>query len=453
MAANETVRGARVWLAVALFAWAAPGCGPDAVAAGGTGPGTGGSGAGGAGGNGSGFPVPNEHSWNGSWSPGAGDFPLAGLYDDEYFDGHADGQGQPTPVLPPGAWDWDDPSDDLANWRNFHDNLGDFALRVDGAGRAYGWTFQGLVADVDWSGAAAYFEGSSGTDVLQLGAAGAIHSYGSGELADGPDVLVFDASWSLDFRTGSTAAGALRDDDLVIAGCGSHPDGSFAITTTTIHTGPGSDWVFVRDWDRAGIDLGNGDGGVTSVLDPGDGDDLVVIRGNAHDFRVMGGRGDDVAVWYVGEVVQTTAWLGPNFFGGGGWDTALWDDPGVDRLVLVVPPDTPVVTDAPADGAVFVGSTSGALVDDAPTAGDPYAHYCVECGTSPSGRKTFLVEYRSPDGLIDTGYSYLTAFEELQLGVGPGARIYAIDDAGGTLAEASGAVPFEPPVPPGSYCE
>ena len=422
--------------------------------------GSGGSAATGSGGTGAtggasgvGWPTANVWSWNGSWSPAASDFPLAGLFDDEYFDGHPDAQAQPTPVLPPGAWDWDDASDDLANWRNFRDNLGTFALDVDADGHAYGWTFVGLAPSVDFSGPASYFEGSSGTDVLDLGPAGSLHSYGSGDLADGPDVLVFDTSYSLDFRTGSTQSGATHDDDLVIAGCGARPDGGFDIATTTIHTGPGSDWVFVRDWDRAAIDLGNGDGGVTSVLDPDDGDDLVVIRGNAHDFRVMGGRGDDVAVWYVDEEVQTTTWLGPNFFGGGGWSAAVWDDPGVDRLVLAIPDDTPIadVTPTPA-GALRVIAASGDLVDDAPTAGDPFAHYCRECGTGPGGRKTLILEYRSADSSVFTGYFYVTAFEELQIGTGPQARVFAIDDVNASLAPLPAAAPFEPPVPPASFC-
>ncbi len=431
--------------------------------------GTGGSAAGGSGAGGSGaaggassggggaaqgWPPGNEYSWDGSWSPADGDFPLAGLLDDEYFDGHSDGQGNPTPVLPPGEWDWDDGNDDLANWHNFEANIGSFASLADGQQHHYGWRLVGVASDVDFSGAAAYFEGSSGTDRIDLGPAGELHSYGAGQLADGPDELVFDRSWSLDFRTGSSLVGSARDNDLVIAGCGSHPDGSFDIETTTIHTGPGNDWVFVRDLSRAGIDLGNGDGGLTSVIDPNDGDDLVVLRGNAHDFRVMGGGGDDVAVWYVDDHVQTQQWLGPNFFGGGGWGNAVWGDDGADRLVLVVPSTTTIVTQPPTPtGAVLVMGTDGQLVDDPPTAGDPYAHYCVECEASTTGRKTMIIEYRSADDSVFTGYFFVTAFEQLQLGVGAGARVYDIDDVAGSVAENDQAAAFEPPVPPASYCD
>lgn len=422
--------------------------------AGGTSAGAGGRGSGGDGGAPTGWPAANGYSWNGSWSPTAGQFPLPGLLDDEYFDGHLDGQGDATPVLPPGEWDWDDANDDLANWRNFRDNIGSFEALTDDGQQHFGWRLVGLAPNVDFSGPAAYFEGSSGTDRIDLGPDGALHSYGSGHLADGPDELVFGRSWALDFRTGSSATGAARDDDLVIGGCGSHPDGSFDIETTSLHTGPGSDWVFVRDWSRAAVDLGNGEGGRTDSVDPADGDDLVVIRGNAHDFRVMGGAGDDIAVWYADEHVQTQQWLGPNFFGAGGWDSAVWDDDGTDRLVLVVPTGTTIVTAPPTPvGGLLVMPTDGELVDDAPTAGDPYTHYCVECAASPTGRKTMIFEYRSADDSVQTGYFYVSAFEELQVGLGANAQIYAIDDVAGTVAADGTLPPFEPPIPPTSYCD
>ena len=64
----------------------------------------------------------------------------------------------------------------------------------------------------------------------------------AGNLGDGPDILVFRYSHSLDYRTGSSAAGSSRDDDLIIGGCAPNRDGAFDILTTTIHTGPGRDW-------------------------------------------------------------------------------------------------------------------------------------------------------------------------------------------------------------------
>jgi hypothetical protein len=373
-----------------------------------------------------GWPDGNEWSWDGSWTPSDGDFPLDGLFDDEYNDGHIGRYGDPTPILPPGQWDWNDADNDVANWRAFNDSLGHFDRLEDMAGHHYGWRFvANATSMIDYTGGAMYFEGSLGTDIVDLGRDGAIHGFGEGDLRDGPDILVFDRSWSLHFRTGSTSGGSARDDDLVIAGCGENPDGAWDITTTTIHTGPGHDWVFIRDLSRAGVDLGNGDGGRTDTIDPQDGDDLLVLRGNTQDFRMSGGRGDDVAVWYVDDNVQTTAYLGPNFFGCGGHGEAIWGDPGTDRLVLVVPTDTTMVAAPPTpDGGILVMGTDGTLRLDDPTQDDVYARYCIECGTGPGGRKTVIVEYNSADGSVHTGYFTLPAFEELQVGIGDGARVF-----------------------------
>jgi hypothetical protein len=397
-----------------------------------------------------GFPEGNEWSWDGSWTPADGDFPLDGLFDDEYGDGH-DG----TPVLPPGVWDWEDANDDLANWRNFESNLGTFEPLMDSMDRQYGWRFVGLTANTDYQGAADYFEGSSGVDYMDLGPAGTIHSFGAGNLAGGPDVLIFDGSYSLDFRTGTTADGGQRDNDLVIAGCRPNSDGAFEVATTTIHTGPGHDWVFVRDIERAGIDLGNGDGGRTDTIDISDGNDMVVLRGNTLDFRVMGGAGDDVFVWYVDENIQTSTWLGPNFFGGGGWGTALFsEDAGVDRLVLVIPTDTEMVTSTPTPaGGLLVRANDGELIIDEPTADDDYGRYCQDCGMGPGGEKTIIVEYNSADGMIETGYFYLTDVDELQVGIGDGARVYALDAVTGTATLIEGAEPTEEIVPPPELCD
>jgi hypothetical protein len=324
----------------------------------------------------------------------------------------------------------------------------------DGAGRHYGWRLVGNTPEaIDYSGAAEYFEGSSGTDVFELGPGGAIHSFGNGNLGDGPDVLVFQRSWSLDFRTGSSLTGGLRDDDLLVAGAGENPDGSFDVETTTIHMGPGSDWAFVRDISRAAVDLGDGEGGRTDALDPLDGDDLLVLRGNTHDFRVMGGAGDDVVVWTVDDNVQTTTWLGPNFFGGGAWDAAIWGDGGTDRLVLAVPATTALVTATPTPpGSLLVRGTSGDFVQDDPTAADPFARYCVECGTGPGGRKTVILEYVAADDHVRTGYFYVTAFEELQIGVGDGARVFALEDVAGTASLLDGATPTTAPDWPAALC-
>lgn len=402
-----------------------------------------------------GWPVPNHWSWDGSWTPNDKDFPLPGLLDDKYFDGHKGPDGNPTPILPPGQWDYpDDRQNNLSNWTNFKTNLGQFEHLGDGTGRHYGWhLLPNKTRGFDYSGAAIYLAGSSGTDILALGDESWIEGFGEGNLGDGPDILVFQKSHTLDFRTGSSKTGHKHDDDLVVGGCGGNPDGSWDIDTTTVHTGPHSDWVFMRDLDRSAVDLGNGSDGRTDSVDKNDGNDLVVLRGNTHDFRVFGGNGNDTAVWYVDDNVQVSQWLGPNFFGSGSWGDALWNDEGIDRLVLVVPLDTEIVRTGPKPGALLVKPSDGSFIPDKPTEDDPYARYCIECGKGPQGRKTVIMEYVSEDGRVDTGYFYVTAFEELQIGAGPDARVYEIVDVDATLKPAPGLPPIAPPsFPPEQMC-
>jgi len=411
------------------------------------------------------WPTANAWSWDGRWTPDQSALPAACLYDELYFDGHVQPDGWPTAVLPPGDWDWDDAAHDYANWDNFDTNLGHFEALVDPAGAPFGWRFVGNdPVAVDFSGPALYFEGSCGAEILDLGPAGSIASFGEGSLAGGPDVLLTNASHSLDYRTGSDLAAPApgappaglhadgpptsdeADNDLVVAGGAADPTGGFDVLTTTLHAGPGSDWIFARDVSRSAFDLGNGANGRTDTADPADGDDLLVLGGNAHDFRVMGGYGHDTVVWYVDEEVQTTLWLGPNLFGGGADGDALWTDPGLDRLVLVVPPETPVVHQTPTPaGSLLIKDTNGQLWLDTPVQGDPFARYCIECGVGPDGRKTVILEYYKADGSVLTGYFYVTAFEELQLGLGPDARVFRIDDVHGDLLLLPDATPFEPP--------
>jgi len=94
----------------------------------------------------------------------------------------------------------------------------------------------------------------------------------------------------------------------------------------------------------------------------------------------------------------------------------------------------------------------GGLILDDPTQGDVNARYCVECGTGPGGRKTVILEYLSADESIHTGYFYVTAFEQLQVGVGPNARVFDLDDVAGTAVENPGADPTTPPDWPNEYC-
>lgn len=403
-------------------------------------------------------PLPFPYSWDGSFEPTAADFPMAGLFDNEYFDGHAIWTGEISPILPPGVWDWNDANDDLANWRNFEEHIGVFEMLVDDQGNHYGWRLQGNTpAAIDYAGPSAYYEGTPGIDVLDLGPGGLLHSFTVGNLGDGPDVLIFDGAWSLDFRTGSSLSGSKWDNDLVVAGCTPDPGPGYQFKQASIHTGPGSDWIFALDMSGAAVDAGNGDGGKTDVLDPGDGDDLIVLRGNMRDFRVFGGAGDDTAVWYVDEGKESIAYLGPNFFGGGGSGDAVWGDPGVDRLVLVVPPDTQIVDKTPTPpGALlvrFVADYGTEIWWDEPVINDPYAKYCITCGTGPGGRKTVTLEYKSATTPAFTGYFWVTAFEELQLGVGKDAKMFRIDDVSGKLVAAPDLVPYDPPGPPAGVCD
>ena len=60
---------------------------------------------------------------------------------------------------------------------------------------------------------------------------------------------------------------------------------------------------------------------------------------------------------------------------------------------------------------------------------------------------------RRVDGKVDTGYFGVTAIEELQVGVGPGAKVYRLDAVNGRAVAAPDLVPFDPPPVPYEYCE
>lgn len=384
--------------------------------------------------------IANAYSWDGSWEPDAEDLPPDGLYDDVYFDGH-EVAGEASPVLPPGAWDWVDEGTsnvtELGAWQAFSSNLGTFEPLEDNAGHPFGWRFLGNAAGgVTWNYEGDRYEGSAGTDVLDLGPAGRISLTSALSLRDGPDMVRYLECSAADWRTGSSAAGHLRDNDLAIAGGDTaRPAGEYDVRTSTLHTGPGRDLVFVNNIERAAVDLGNGANGRTDTLDPNDGDDMAVVGGNGYDFRLFGGEGNDTFVWRVDEVNQNTPWLGANFFGGGGWTPAAWDE-GTDRIVLVVPVDTAVENGAAsaASGVVAVWidpDYSPDPVSDPPTEDDVYARYYASAGIGPGGKKTVLWAYESVSGNVHTGYCAMTGIEELQVGLGPQARVYRIDETNG----------------------
>ena len=388
----------------------------------------------------------NEYSWDGSWNPAPEEFPLPGLLDETHGT-----QTDEHPPLPPGKWGWDNdcdcPGDEgLAIYLNEYVAKGlDFEPLVDSAGRQFGWR----LVDTDGGGISLdhrgdKFEGSDGVDLLDLNPNGELRSTGPNEdngginLGEGPDMLRYCTGASVDMRTGSDLRGALFDNDLVMLGSEATLGlDEYEITGTTIHTGPGSDLVFVRNFGPAAIDLGNGLEGRTDTLDEADGDDLVILQGNMRDFRVYGGWGDDVFVWYV-EEVNDDRWLGPNFFGGGGWGDALWNDPGTDRLILVTQADTELVfqradhDDNPGSLLSMVYDPYEAQVDE-PTVDDPFARYYGTAPVGPNGEHTVTLSLRSADGRVFTHDFYATSIEELQLGIGADAVVLTVDATSGAL--------------------
>jgi hypothetical protein len=192
------------------------------------------------------------------------------------------------------------------------------------------------------------------------------------------------------------------------------------------------------------------------VIDPTDGNDTVIFRGNMLDFRFFGGNGNDTAVWYVDEVNQSSLWLGPNFFGGGGSGDAIWGDTGIDTLVLVIPTDTKIINITPKEpGELLVRVPQDypeTIEWDSPVFNDIYARYCVVCGISNTNKKTVFLEYNKKDGTVFTGYFFVTDFERLQLGVGSNATVYEFDNVNGTVTLNQYITKYTPPTFPQEYC-
>ncbi|MCA9520181.1 MAG: hypothetical protein KC609_04390, partial [Myxococcales bacterium] len=152
---------------------------------------------------------------------------------------------------------------------------------------------------------------------------------------------------------------------------------------------------------------------------------------------------------------ESIAFLGANFFGSGGAGDALWDTDGTDRLVLVIPSDTTIVTQSPTPkGALLIRPPSDDALDwDQPTVDDPFATYCVTCGVAPDGRRTVIMEYNSLNGKSFTGWFYVTNFEELQIGVGSGAKVYRLDSKSGSATLDTSLAPTSPPAFPDAFCQ
>jgi hypothetical protein len=395
--------------------------------------------------------VANAWSWDGSWSPQEGTLPPAGFYDDTYFDGHMVGNDA-SPLLPPGAWDWISDQggvSPLAQWRTFEDRVGTFALLADEDGDPFGWRlFPNEPSAVVLDFRVELLEGSSGVEVLDLGAGGLLFQTGKIWLGDGPDMIRFGESQAADWHTGSSTHGSMADNDLVIGGGPvGLAAGEYNVLQSTVHTGPGRDLVFMNNIERAGVDLGNGEHGRTDSLDPDDGDDMVVIGGNCYDFRIFCGEGNDVIIWRVDETLQNTPWIGPNFFGGGGWAPAVWDE-GTDRIVLDVPLDTELqeavtgVVPAGMVGLHMAPDYDPEPVPDGPTENNLFARYYGRAGIGPEGQKTLRLIYNSASEHVVSGDCGISGIEELQIGIGPGARVYRIDEVNGGGVEDPGLAPI-----------
>ncbi|MBI2423893.1 MAG: hypothetical protein HYV27_13765 [Candidatus Hydrogenedentes bacterium] len=387
----------------------------------------------------------NTYSWDGSWNPGPGELPPDGLIDPLYFDMHLV-RNEPSPILPPGNWDFFVEEtmtfSFLANYRNFNSRVGHFEPIVDESELQFGWRLVNNEESEEYNAAAAFFQGSSGLDYVDSGPEGTLRSTGEIRYAAGPDMIRIRNTFSSDWRTGSSLDGAFQDNDLVLIGEEAPlPNDEFSMFASSLHTGPGRDLVFVNNWERAGVDLGLGADGRTDTLDPEDGADIIVFGGNWRDNRIVGGAGDDVFVWFVDEIniPPSEGFLGGNIFGGGAWTGALWDN-GTDRLVFMVPADTAVT------GSVAGNTPPGTLeirvkagyppepVPDPPTEGDVFARYFLTAGIGPNGERTHIMVYHSADSTVNTAEVSLTSVEEVQIGVGPDARVYKVDPETGTPA-------------------
>ncbi|OQY26963.1 MAG: hypothetical protein B6244_12070 [Candidatus Cloacimonetes bacterium 4572_55] len=271
---------------------------------------------------------PNAYSWDGSWSPSASQLPPDGLFDDVYYDGHLV-DGEPSPILPQGDWDWVNPNNgdvsELANWNGFESGTGHFDPLLDSQGNQFGWRLIGNSSDIEMTSTS--YKGSDGVDIVDYGENGSIHSTASIRFQDGPDMIRYTQSWSIGWRVGSDIDGYDNDNDLVIAGYDAiQSPGEFPIQTSGVHTGPGNDLVFMKDMTRSMVDLGNGNDGSTDSIDQHDGDDIIVADGNWLDNRVMGGGGDDIFFWYVDNNRPDNSWTGGRFLGTGSFGDAIWGD-------------------------------------------------------------------------------------------------------------------------------
>ena len=81
-------------------------------------------------------------------------------------------------------------------------------------------------------------------------------------------------------------------------------------------------------------------------------------------------------------------------------------------------------------------------VPDPPTEHDVFARYHETSGIGPGDKKTQWLVYRSASGHLNTGGCSMAGIEELQVGVGPNAKVYRIDEVNGGAVFDDSLVPI-----------
>jgi hypothetical protein len=71
------------------------------------------------------------------------------------------------------------------------------------------------------------------------------------------------------------------------------------------------------------------------------------------------------------------------------------------------------------------------------------ARYYQTVPDGPNGERTLTLGYRSATGHVDTADFYVTSVEEIQLGLGPDAPVYTVNQETGALSRASSLEPVQ----------
>ncbi|OQY27979.1 MAG: hypothetical protein B6244_08525, partial [Candidatus Cloacimonetes bacterium 4572_55] len=148
------------------------------------------------------------------------------------------------------------------------------------------------------------------------------------------------------------------------------------------------------------------------------------------------------------------SWTGGRFLGTGSFGDAIWGD-DTDRFVLIIPDDTEVVNGHgsldPGTIQIWQKDPYPSNVIDPPTANDPMARY-HSYHTGPGGRRMVTFNYKRITDDYYTGYMNMASIEELQIGVGPNAKVYDINDVDGTATYNPSLTPiYEHEIPSREY--